>query len=78
MHYSVRMTDEKLKEHIMAWAKRDGEHIVKGTLVMRRLSTSLVEKVLRGRYEKQISGAVLTVLLEELERAGVIEKSEAS
>ncbi len=67
------MNDRQTKDLIVKWAERDGDHLVKATLIQRRLSSSLVEKLVGNRYPGKIRGANLSIIEDELRKAGLIE-----
>lgn len=63
-----------IKELIQEWAKRDGSHIVKARLIERRLSTSFVDKLIGNRYNSPLRGSSLTILEDELRKAGFLQE----
>jgi hypothetical protein len=67
------MSDKQTKDLIAQWAKRDGQHVVKAKLIERRLSSSLVDKLIGQRYSGQIRGANLSLIEDELRKAGMLQ-----
>lgn len=67
------MADKDIKALIQKWAKRDGEHNVKSALIAKRLSTSLVDQLIGQRYPGEVRGANLTVIEDELRKAGMLQ-----
>ena len=70
------MSNKEVKALIKKWAQRDGDHIVKSVLVGKRLSTSLVDQLLGGRYGGEVRGANLTVIEDELRKAGFLPSQD--
>jgi hypothetical protein len=67
------MADKDIKALILKWAARDGEHNVKSALIGKRLSTALVDQLLGQRYPGKVRGANLTVIEDELRKAGMLQ-----
>jgi predicted methyltransferase MtxX (methanogen marker protein 4) len=66
------MNNKELKKLIQQWAAEAGAHNVMATLIKRRLSISLVEKLVSGRYPGELRGASREVIENELKKAGVM------
>jgi hypothetical protein len=67
------MANKEIRDLLQKWAKRDGLHIVKSRLIAKRLSTTFVDQVIADRYPNEIQGANLTVIEDELRKAGFIQ-----
>jgi len=69
---------EKQKKAVQEWARKIGSHRAKARLIERRLSTSMVERIVKGAYDHELQGGNLTVLIEELATDGFQLADEAS
>jgi|GEM_PF-2663838 len=66
------METKSIREMITEWVKRDGKHVAVSCLTGRRISISAVDKLTRGAYPQEPTGAMREVIEQELEKAGIL------
>lgn len=68
------MERSNIQKLVKEWATKEGKHMVMASLMAKRISPSTAEKLASDRYPKEPRGALLTIIEEELLKAGIIKE----
>lgn len=67
--------DRLMRDLVLEWVKKDEKHVVLAALVGRRISASMADQLVRGKYPQEPRGAIRTIIEEELTKAGILPEA---
>lgn len=71
------MDQRDLKQAVIEWSDKIGAHKARARLAERKLSTSLIDKLLGGRYPSTLKPLYAEVLAQEMAKDGFVLTDEA-